>query len=331
LLGASSDDDAEGLKRAFRRAVRANHPDLHPDDPGATVRLSGIVRAYAILRDAYERASYDHALGFERDALRPKPKRTVFNTMQHIFAEATAIAVLAGVLVGGYALLANVLGGFSEDRKTAEVAGPPKLAAVEPAAEGRAKSSEREAPHERLAGVAMPSFAIAPSAVAAAAKSGEASQVAEPAPRLPNREVAKVMEDSGAATDQLAAKINQFKTNRRADRPDQGQVPKPRSNVPPTTGVELSSLESGDNSKSPSPDISIPDQKHRMMLSGAKSLDAKPTELTPHERPRALARRQPANHVPVKQASLENKNAPPPCSEAQSCSAKASPLLGVGF
>ena len=30
LLGASADDNAEALQKAFRKAVKAHHPDLHP-------------------------------------------------------------------------------------------------------------------------------------------------------------------------------------------------------------------------------------------------------------------------------------------------------------
>jgi len=112
LLGASPDDDAERLKEAFHKAVRANHPDLHPNDPDATVRLSGIVRAYAILRDAHERTSYDQALDCVRESPVSEPKRT-FNAMHRIFTEAGTVVALGVTLTAGYALLANVLPPFS--------------------------------------------------------------------------------------------------------------------------------------------------------------------------------------------------------------------------
>src|SRR5215475_4674077 len=59
LLGASADDDAEALKKAFRKAVKAHHPDLHPDDPAAVERFTKIIAANACLRDAKARATYD--------------------------------------------------------------------------------------------------------------------------------------------------------------------------------------------------------------------------------------------------------------------------------
>ena len=51
LLGALPDDDAEDLRAAFRRAVKANHPDLNPGDPEASQAFRRIVRANAILSD----------------------------------------------------------------------------------------------------------------------------------------------------------------------------------------------------------------------------------------------------------------------------------------
>ena len=45
LLGARADDDAEGLRNAFRKAAKANHPDLHAGDPDAPIRFRQIVEA----------------------------------------------------------------------------------------------------------------------------------------------------------------------------------------------------------------------------------------------------------------------------------------------
>jgi hypothetical protein len=131
LLGASPDDDAERLKEAFHKAVKANHPDLHPNDPDATVRLSGIVRAYAILRDAHERLSYDQALDLERESSGAESKRTFFNRMHRIFNEAGIVVAIAVTLIAGYALLSNALSQFSEDRNVEEVREPATIPTVE--------------------------------------------------------------------------------------------------------------------------------------------------------------------------------------------------------
>src|SRR6187549_3180529 len=52
LLEALPDDDAEGLRAAFRKAAKANHPDFNPSDPEASERFRRIVRANAILSAA---------------------------------------------------------------------------------------------------------------------------------------------------------------------------------------------------------------------------------------------------------------------------------------
>jgi curved DNA-binding protein CbpA len=313
LLGASPSDDAEGLRSAFRNAVKANHPDLHPHDPGATLRLSGIVRAYAILRDAQERASYDYALRVETGPLCAKPKRAFVHKVRLVLSEAVAVSTMAVVLGGGFALFGHVVTQVSNDQKTAELVGP-QIAPVERAGAEPA-SSEREAPHGKLASVAVPNIEIAPSAPAA---------VADPPLRLPEREAAKVTEDS-SATGQPDFKPGRFKRSARLQQPDQGPVAGP--SVQPPVRIELSSLENNNISKPPSPEIAIPDQKDRARQSHAS---AKPTEVTPHEKQRATAARPPAIHSPVKQALLEGKIAPAPCS--QSCpGSNLSPLLGVGF
>ena len=131
LLGARPDDNPDALKDAFRKAVKMHHPDLHRDDPDASVRLSGIVRAYAILRDAGERAAYDQALKFERELPRPQPRR-IPPTTHLIFAEVGAVAVIAVALIGTYALIAHAVSQFSEDSRMAAAPVLLKTAAVEP-------------------------------------------------------------------------------------------------------------------------------------------------------------------------------------------------------
>jgi acetone monooxygenase len=43
--------DADGLRAAFRKAAKANHPDVNPCNPEAAERFRRIVRANAILSD----------------------------------------------------------------------------------------------------------------------------------------------------------------------------------------------------------------------------------------------------------------------------------------
>ena len=50
LLGALPDDDAEGLRTAFRKAAKATHPDLNPDNPDAALRFRQLVKRSPLSR-----------------------------------------------------------------------------------------------------------------------------------------------------------------------------------------------------------------------------------------------------------------------------------------
>ena len=110
LLDAYEDDDADALKKAFRRAVKAHHPDLHPGDPDAPERFRKIVAAHTVLRDAKQRATYDRLLQLERQQyqlrvechhLRSKLTRQQLRMKR---MRATAAVAAVGALVGGYGL-----------------------------------------------------------------------------------------------------------------------------------------------------------------------------------------------------------------------------------
>ncbi|HEY2534444.1 MAG TPA: DnaJ domain-containing protein [Xanthobacteraceae bacterium] len=102
VLNVRVDDDAESVRKAFRKAVKANHPDLNAGDPGAQSRFAQIVRANAILRDPELRVVYDRMLEFERQRGRPQSKLVaIFNAAHSIAANAISGFVLAFVLAGG--------------------------------------------------------------------------------------------------------------------------------------------------------------------------------------------------------------------------------------
>jgi tetratricopeptide (TPR) repeat protein len=114
LLGASADDDAEALKKAFRKVVKANHPDLHPDDLDAQARFREIIAAHALLRDPKQRATYDRLLQLERQQFQLKVERHQARSKlahQQVRLKRTrAIAAVAavGALVGGYGLFSHM-------------------------------------------------------------------------------------------------------------------------------------------------------------------------------------------------------------------------------
>ncbi len=133
LLGAHEDDDADALKKAFRKAVKEHHPDLHPGDPDAPERFRQLIAANALLRDMRQRATYDRVLQLERQQfqlklechqLRSKLDRQRVRLKR---MRTTAAIAAVGALVGGYEL-------FSPISTTAIVAINDELAAVAVAA-----------------------------------------------------------------------------------------------------------------------------------------------------------------------------------------------------
>jgi curved DNA-binding protein CbpA len=61
LLGVRRGFSAAELDRAYRRAARATHPDVHPHDASAAERFRAVAVAYETLSDPGLRAAYDRA------------------------------------------------------------------------------------------------------------------------------------------------------------------------------------------------------------------------------------------------------------------------------
>ncbi len=59
VLGVDKSASQDEIKKAFRKAAKENHPDLHPDDKDAEARFKEIQEAYEILSDEQNRAKYD--------------------------------------------------------------------------------------------------------------------------------------------------------------------------------------------------------------------------------------------------------------------------------
>ena len=103
LLEALPDDDADGLRAAFRKAAKANHPDFNPGNAEAAERFRRIVRANAILSDGQQRAAYDRLLEIARRQQNQQPKGGFLSrTIRRLAADALTSAVVSIVLIGGY-------------------------------------------------------------------------------------------------------------------------------------------------------------------------------------------------------------------------------------
>ena len=51
VLGVNKNASEEDLKKAFRKAAKSCHPDLHPDDKEAEARFKELNEAYEVLSD----------------------------------------------------------------------------------------------------------------------------------------------------------------------------------------------------------------------------------------------------------------------------------------
>jgi hypothetical protein len=107
LLGALPDDNAEGLRTAFRKAAKATHPDLNPDNPEAAMRFRQLVRAHDILTDAEQRETYDQLLAI---ALKPQPSTSkhVYEKVHRFASSTLAATIISGILIASYTLMGLV-------------------------------------------------------------------------------------------------------------------------------------------------------------------------------------------------------------------------------
>jgi curved DNA-binding protein CbpA len=59
VLGIQREASPDEIRTAYRKAARASHPDLHPEDATAPDRFKQVQVAYEILGDPARRAAYD--------------------------------------------------------------------------------------------------------------------------------------------------------------------------------------------------------------------------------------------------------------------------------
>jgi curved DNA-binding protein CbpA len=164
LLGALPKDDAEGLRTAFRQAVKGAHPDIHPGDPDAALKFREIVRANEILRDVEQRAAYDHLLNLARLEQELASKRATAARIHNFATGTMAIVGALVVTVGGYLLFVHVSVASLAPANHVDVAGRASagIAAVSPA--GSSDTIGKSASLAKQQSATVPDPAIAPSA-----------------------------------------------------------------------------------------------------------------------------------------------------------------------
>jgi curved DNA-binding protein CbpA len=93
IIGVRLDADPETIKQAFRRAVKAHHPDLQGGDAAANRRVKAVIAANAVLRDPERRAAYDRHLALQRQRARSTRRKAILRF-------ASGVMVLSAVMVG---------------------------------------------------------------------------------------------------------------------------------------------------------------------------------------------------------------------------------------
>jgi curved DNA-binding protein CbpA len=323
LLGTRPSVDAEALRTAFRKAAKANHPDLHAGDPYAAMRFRQIAEAYEILRDTERRATYDRLLQFERKRVgrRLKGKGTASYVIRSIALDAVTAVGLAIVLAGGYTIYAHI--STTPAEVLAGTGGRGWFAVIQPAGSVTMnKSGERRDEPDRNAGPDM-MVPNAAASVATHAPPSESTPGPVPGAAALNAEVANVTNDSAVTMDRADP-------NSAVERPDQtARTEKPDQDNAQLVKV-LSSSGQSDNSGGKSFAGDKRDMKrnetHDINADDAKISDAKLPETRIPPKARIAVKRQTAGHTTFEQASLENRNA---CSG--SCLRDVPPLFGVGF
>lgn len=190
LLGALPNDDAEGLRVAFRRAAKATHPDTNPDNPDAALRFRQLVRAHHILSDAEQRATYDQLLAIATRPPPPPPARAVVYEKIHRGATNTMAATfIAAALIGGYTVFSHMskTSAMTEGTAKAAEAAPADVIAALPQPAGiREIAAEHEA--NPTSTIALAANAINPPLAVIALPAIIASPVSPPADARTQRE-----------------------------------------------------------------------------------------------------------------------------------------------
>jgi len=164
LLGALPNDEAEGLRTAFRKAVKGVHPDLHPDDPDAALKFRQIARANEILGDAEQRAAYDHLLELARLEQELASKRATAARVHKVASGTMALAGALVVTVGGALLFVHMSAASVTPANEVHVTmrAPAEVAAVTPAS---VDTTNKSAPLAKYASAGIVSETIVPKAV----------------------------------------------------------------------------------------------------------------------------------------------------------------------
>jgi len=97
VLGVERGASPDQIRAAYRRAARASHPDLHPEDATALERFKRVQVAYEVLGDPARRAAYDM----------PAPRPAAHPVRAHAAEEPVSLARELGETVRAIRVMAR--------------------------------------------------------------------------------------------------------------------------------------------------------------------------------------------------------------------------------
>jgi curved DNA-binding protein CbpA/Tfp pilus assembly protein PilF len=117
VLGVRRDADPETVKRAFRKAVKAHHPDSSGGETAASERFHDIIAANEILGDPERRAIYDRQLALERELSQLAWRDTLTRS-------ALAVLALALIVIGGSEIWIALTAKPTREERAAQTSAP---------------------------------------------------------------------------------------------------------------------------------------------------------------------------------------------------------------
>jgi len=284
LLGVRPDDDAENLRRAYRKAVKESHPDHHGSDPEAASRFRQITEAYGVLRNADRRAAYDLQLEFERRPLRWKVRRALSGIKRHAMYDVLAGAVFAAMLAAAYELHIRASVTFFDEASV--IIAPGQDSGDQPVGQSDAAGHGRS--EQRVAAPQMPIVVpIAPPAIAPAENDGGGPEMTPREPADPSGEI------------KIAARDNE--SDGGVELVDRHEMPSSDVQFPAPNPSSASVPASVDRRDVKAPDPSSA-SAGGLKLPEIKTMTARPQQIAAK---RHVASRSPAL---VEQAALENRD-----------------------
>ena len=146
VLGLQKSASEDEIKKAFRKAAKENHPDLHPGDKEAEARFKEINEAYEVLSDPDKKSRYDQ-FGFA--GVDPNFGAGAGGAYSGGFGDFDLGDIFGNIFGGGFYELFRA--DKAEERAAAKETEASKETAVVKTAAKEEKKQERPSLKERLA------------------------------------------------------------------------------------------------------------------------------------------------------------------------------------